>query len=101
MSTSNHNMNPLSKWISIAKDIISIYRNEFKVVFSDRGVVIIFIIASLVYPALYCGLYRNETLVNTPIAVVDNSATAQSRKLLRYIDASPDVQIALRCTSMD
>jgi hypothetical protein len=43
MSTSNHNMNPLSKWISIAKDIISIYRNEFKVVFSDRGVVIIFI----------------------------------------------------------
>lgn len=100
MRTSNHNMSPLQKWISIAKDIISIYRNEFKVVFSDRGVVIIFIIASLVYPALYCGLYRNETLVDTPIAVVDNSATASSRALLRHIDATPDVAIAMRCMSM-
>ena len=100
MRNSNHKMKPLQKWVSIAKDIISIYKNEFKVVFSDRGVVIVFIIASLVYPALYCGLYRNETLVNTPIAVVDNSSTANSRKLLRQIDASPDVEIAMHSTSL-
>lgn len=101
MSASKHNLNPVQKWISIIKDILSIYRNEFKVVFSDRGVVIIFIVASLAYPMLYCGLYKNETLVNTPIAVVDKSGSANSRTLLRHIDASPDVEIAARFTSME
>jgi len=101
MSASKHNLNPVQKWISIIKDILSIYRNEFKVVFSDRGVVIIFIVASLVYPMLYCGLYKNETLVNTPIAVVDKSGSVNSRTLLRHIDASPDVEIAARFTSME
>lgn len=101
MSASKHNLNPVQKWISIIKDILSIYRNEFKVVFSDRGVVIIFIVASLAYPMLYCGLYKNETLVNTPIAVVDKSGSVNSRTLLRHIDASPDVEIAARFTSME
>ncbi len=98
---SNHNLSPFQKWKSILRDMISIYKNEFKVVFSDRGVVIVFILASLVYPLLYCGLYKNETLVNTPIAVVDKSASENSRTLLRHIDATPDVEIACRFNSMD
>lgn len=100
MSISKHNLSPIQKWKSITKDLLYIYRNEFKVVFSDRGVVIIFIIASLVYPLLYCGLYKNETLVNTPIAVVDKSGSQIARTLLRHIDASPDVEIAARFTSI-
>jgi ABC-2 type transport system permease protein len=83
----------LNKWISIIKDIISIFYHEFKTVFKDRGVVIIFILASLIYPLLYCGLYKNETLVNVPIAAVDYSNTQRSRELLRHLDASPDVKI--------
>jgi ABC-2 type transport system permease protein len=100
MDNSNHNLDTFQKWKSILRDVLSIFQNEFKVVFSDRGVVIVFILASLVYPLLYCGLYKNETLVNTPIAVVDKSGSVNSRTLLRHIDASPDVEIAARFTSM-
>lgn len=83
----------LKKWISIAKDIHLNFVNEFKVIFKDRGVVIIFILASLIYPLLYCGLYRNETLVDVPIAVFDCSQSKLSSELLRHVDATQDVKI--------
>jgi ABC-2 type transport system permease protein len=83
----------LNKWISVFKDIFSIFLNEFKIVFKDRGVVIIFILASLVYPMLYCGLYKNETLVNVPIAAVDYSHSKLSGELIRHLDATSDVKV--------
>lgn len=94
MNTKRHNLSTTDKWISIAKDIISIFVKEFKTVFKDRGVVIIFIVASLIYPLLYCGLYKNETLVDVPIAAVDNSHSKRSAELLRHMDAGPDVKIS-------
>jgi len=100
MNISNHNLSPKEKWVSISKDIISIFRNEFKTVFSDRGVVILFIVATLVYPLLYCGLYKNETLVNVPIAVVDNANSVLSRELIRHIDAGLDVKVTSKLGSL-
>jgi len=94
MNAKQHKFPILNKWISIIKDIISIFSNEFKIVFKDRGVVIVFIVASLVYPMLYCGLYKNETLVNVPIAAVDYSRSKYSEELLRHLDASPDVKVS-------
>jgi ABC-2 type transport system permease protein len=99
MNDKKHN-SPRNKSIEILKDVFAVFRNEFKTVFKDRGVVIIFVIASLVYPMLYCALYKNETLVNVPVAAVDNSHCQRSRELLRHIDATPDVKIVGNYTSM-
>jgi len=93
MNAKQNKLPILNNWISVIKDIVSIFLNEFKIVFKDRGVVIIFIVASLVYPMLYCGLYKNETLVNVPIAAVDYSRGKYSEELLRHLDASPDVKV--------
>ncbi|MDD3322803.1 MAG: ABC transporter permease [Paludibacter sp.] len=100
MNSSKYFSEKNDKWTSIVKDIFAILRNEFKTVFRDRGVVIVFIIASIVYPLLYCGLYMNETLVNVPIAVVDASNTSQSRDLIRKMNATPDVEVAAKYGSM-
>lgn len=100
MNDSKNSKSISNKWISIIKDIYRIAVNEFRVVFNDRGVVIIFILASLVYPLLYCGLYSNETLTDVPVAVVDGSRSKLSSELLRHIDASPDVKILSTCATL-
>jgi len=52
------------------------------------------VLAPIIYPILYCAIYRNETLRDIPIAVVDASHSRLSNELLRYLDAAPDVKIA-------
>lgn len=100
MKSSKYSSEKNDNWTSIVKDIFRILRNEFKTVFKDRGVVIVFIIASIVYPLLYCGLYINETLENTPIAVVDAANSSKSREIIRKINATPDVEVASKYSSM-
>ncbi|MDR1680123.1 MAG: ABC transporter permease [Prevotellaceae bacterium] len=70
-------------------------------VFRDKGVLIVFFAAGLLYPLVYGLVYLNETLREVPIAVVDNSHSATSRHFLRLLDATPDVVITHRTTSME
>ncbi|MEI6348465.1 MAG: ABC transporter permease [Bacteroidota bacterium] len=83
----------LTNLISNTKESYFVFVNELKTIFRDRGVVIILVIAPIIYPLLYCAIYRNETLVDVPIAVVDASHSKISNELLRHLDASPDVKI--------
>jgi len=84
------------KIISIVKDILNVLTIEFKTMLKDRGVVVMLVLAPLAYPILYCSLYKNETLINVPIAAVDCSRSQESRELLRHIDATQNVEIASR-----
>jgi ABC-2 type transport system permease protein len=83
------------------KESYFVFLNEVRAIFKDRGVMIIVVLAPIIYPLLYCSIYRNETLVNVPIAVVDASHSKYSNELLRHIDASPDVKIAYRFNSLE
>ena len=91
---SQKNISLFKKIISIFKDTLLVIRHEFKTMFKDRGVVIMFVLAPLAYPILYCSLYMNETLIDVPIASVDYSRSKESRELLRHIDATQNVKIA-------
>ena len=87
--------NPLlKKASSIVNDILNVIRNEFRTMFKDRGVVIMLVLAPLAYPILYCSLYKNETLIDVPVAAVDCSRSQESRELLRHIDATQSIHIA-------
>ena len=77
------------------------FTNEIKELVKNRGVVVLLILAPIVYPMLYCGLYWNETLLDVPIAVVDPSNTSLSRQFIRHMDASPDVAVHCRCASLE
>ncbi len=74
--------------------------HEFRSIFKDGGVMLIFFVAGLVYPLLYNVIYQNGILEDTPIAVVDNAACSESRRYIREMDATREVRVAYRCMDM-
>ncbi|MDD4820875.1 MAG: ABC transporter permease, partial [Flavobacteriales bacterium] len=88
----------------LADRLHSIYNvtiNELKYIFHDTGVLIFFFAVPLGYPVLYAFIYDGETVRDVPVAVVDNTANAQTREFLRMVDATPDVHIAYYSPDMD
>ena len=100
MNESNKN-NIFLRFISNLRATIYIFIREFKWIFKDRGVLIIIIVAPLVYPLLYPYLYKNETAIDVPIAVVDNSNTTRSAELTRALDATMDLKVAEKVDNLE
>ena len=75
------------------QNILSVLVEEYKRLFKDSGVMLIFLGAAFLYPLLYGAIYMNETIREMPIAVVDLSNTIHSRKLISNIDATPDLKV--------
>lgn len=84
-------------WI---KDFWGIFCHEFRQIFSDSGVLLIFLVAGLAYPLLYNVVYLNGILSDTPIAVVDNADCPESHRFIREIDATREVEVAAKCVNM-
>lgn len=82
------------------KDFWDISTHEFKQIFSDNGVLLIFFVAGLVYPLLYNVVYKNGILEDTPIAVVDMADCSESRRFAREVDATRECRIAYHCMNM-
>ena len=77
------------------------YREEFKNIFSDTGVLLIFVGAILIYPILYGYVYTNEVVKEVPVALVDLSKTSESRLLARMVDASEFIQLSEKANSLE
>jgi ABC-2 type transport system permease protein len=101
MKVSKYKSSWMDNFRYIIKDIYNVFLNEFKIIFKDRGVVIMFVLAPLAYPILYGCFYLNETLVDVPVAVVDCSRSQRSRELLRHIDATENVKIVSNFASLN
>ena len=74
--------------------------DEIKRIFRDPGVVLIFIVATLIYPLIYKTIYWNEQITDVPVAVVDLSNSSESRAFLHKWNATPDVKLCYQCISM-
>ena len=83
------------------RDWWDIFCHELKQIFSDGGVMLIFIVAGLAYPLLYNVVYLNGVLADTPVAVVDDADCSDSRRFIREIDATREVEVAAKCVNMD
>ena len=77
-----------------------IWAKEMKSVVQDEGVLIFFIIVPILYPLIYSWAYNNETVIEVPTAIVDNSNSSLSRTFIRNFDASPNTKVAYRCNDM-
>lgn len=86
-------------WLRIL-DTWNVFLNELHRIFTDPGVLIIFFLATLAYPLIYKAIYWKEQIERIPVAVVDLSASTESRSFLHKWGASPDVSLAYSCTSM-
>lgn len=87
----------IKTWI---KDFWNIFCHEFRQIFSDSGVLLIFLVAGLVYPLLYNVVYLNGILSDTPVAIVDNCDSPESHRFIREIDATREVEVAANCVNM-
>ena len=87
----------IGQWFS---DWYTIFVRELKHIFSDSGVLIIFFLAGLAYPALYGIIYSNGTLDDMPVAVVDECGSRTSRQFVRKLDATREVNVSRSCANM-
>ena len=88
----------LKNWL---RDTLGIFNMELRNILHDGGVMIIFIAAGFLYPILYNYVYKNGILEETPIAVVDNADCSDSHRMIREMDATREINIAYKCTSME
>ncbi len=70
-----------------------VFRHEWKIVLSDIGVLLFFVVLPLLYPLVYTLVYNPEVVTDVRIAVVDNSRTGESRELARRLDATPAIEV--------
>ena len=80
----------ISQWFTAAAKV---WRREFYMVTHDVGALTFFLFLPIVYPVIYTVIYNPELVRDLPVAVVDNSRTAQSRELVRMIDATPAIKL--------
>ncbi len=77
--------NSITTWFTT---LFKVWRREFRMVFTDIGVMLFFFFLTLMYPVIYTLIYNPETVRDIPVAVVDKSRTLSSRDLTRMIDAT-------------
>ncbi len=78
------------KWL---KSLFMVWRCETRLVFSDMGVLLFFFALPLAYPIVYTLIYNPEIVEESPVVVVDRSRTAESRELVRAIDATQNLHV--------
>jgi len=83
-----------------ARDTVGYFYDELRLILSDSGTILIFIIAMFIYPVLYSVGYMNETLREIPIAVVDLDHTSTSRQFSRMTDASEQLKVVYKPSSL-
>jgi ABC-2 type transport system permease protein len=78
------------------KELLSVWRQEYRNIAADKGVIMLFVVAVFFYSVFYPIPYSNEVLKKAPVAVVDLDHTAMSRKLARMADANESINIVAR-----
>lgn len=82
------------------EDTFYIWKEEWKNVFKDSGVMIFFFLVPFVYPLLYAFIYDNEVVHEAKMVVVDQSDSFLSREFTRRVNATADVEVVTVCSDM-
>ena len=82
-------------------DIYRAFKNEFKFVIKDKGLLIFLFLVPLLYPIVYALIYNPELTRDVPVAIVDDSRSVKSRELARKIDASESAMVAGYAADME
>ena len=90
----------LKRIINNIKDTWDVFAAEVRRVFSDKTTIVIFFLATVVYPPLYYYIYHLEMLTEMPVAVVDLSQGKDAKRFVHKLDATPEVKVAYRCANL-
>lgn len=78
------------KWF---KQLFEVWRREFRLVFTDAGVLIFFFGLPLLYPIVYTLIYNPELVRDMHVVVVDHAATAESREFIRMANSTESIHV--------
>ncbi|MDR2191824.1 MAG: ABC transporter permease [Endomicrobium sp.] len=82
------------------KNILRIIVREIRFIAASK----LYILALLAFPIIDClflgGIYISGSLTELPIAVIDQDNSKISRNIVRYFDASPDMEIKYRLSNV-
>lgn len=83
-------MKHIKNWIL---EVARVMRRELTLSLTDVGVLLFFVVLPLFYPLVYTLIYNPEVAHDIPVAVVDDSRTANSRQLVRMTDATESMNV--------
>lgn len=78
----------MKKGKSYIRQLFDVYCREFRLVIHDPGILLFFLFLPLAYPVIYSLIYNPELVRDVRMVVVDNDRSAESRKLVRSLDAT-------------
>ena len=78
----------------------TLLKNEFSSIFNDSAIVLTVFGGLLLYSVLYPLPYLNQTTTEQATVLVDFDHSHLSRKLGRYLDATPQIRISHHATSI-
>lgn len=73
---------------------LAIAKDELRRIFSDRGVVLVLIGATLFYALFYPLPYRDQVARDVPVVVVDLDRSSASRQMIRALNATEQITVA-------
>lgn len=83
------------------QQFISVAANEYRTIFTDKGVMLVLVFALLIYSTVYSLAYKPQVLRNVPIAVIDECKTPASRNIISLFDAGPNTYVAFEPSGME
>lgn len=83
------------------QQFISVAANEYRTIFTDKGVMLVLVFALLIYSTVYSLAYKPQVLRNVPIAVIDECKTPASRNIISLFDAGPNTYVAFEPAGME
>ena len=80
----------VARWFT---GLFEVWRRDFRLVFTDAGVLLFFFALPTLYPVVYTLIYNPEVVKKMDVVVVDHSATARSREFVRMAGQTEAINI--------
>ncbi|MGM8908822.1 ABC transporter permease [Psychrobacter sp. 1U1] len=91
-SKTNAIKTPISlKKPSVPQSFWTNFTQTFKDVFTDKGVLLMLVIAPIIYGFFYPWPYSSEVVNHVPVGIIDYDNSDLSRTIVRYSSASPQL----------
>lgn len=75
--------------------IFCAWRDTLKAIFSDKGALLLMLVAPVLYGFFYPWPYGTQSVTRVPVAVVDYDHSNLSRQITRFAQASPRIDVRL------
>lgn len=97
MSRPSEDSHPTTQWSAILAGI----RAEWRQLVATKSLLVVLLLLPLLYASTVAYLYRNESVVDAPVIVVDQDRSRVSNRLGWLIDATVEAQVVERLQSVD